>query len=136
MVRAHTAANATRKRVIVNGQLLNSVDSMAAREQPYGLGKASEPPALTDAPSSDRAATAGSMGGARVPMWRKTHGQRVDDKVGKLLESYRMIDQAILNDRTKRGESHLYQSNNQQQFPTRPLDGIAEELVARRHKYF
>ena len=73
---------------------------------------------------STRAVTAGNPG-ARVPIWRKTRAAQVDDKVDRLFESYRLIDQAIWNDRDRKGlplESGLS-----------PVD---EEMLARRNKYF
>jgi hypothetical protein len=52
--------------------------------------------------SQPRAVTAGT--GSRVPIWRKTHTQKVDDKVEKLFESYRMVDQAVWNEKIANGE--------------------------------
>lgn len=40
--------------------------------------------------------------GARVPIWRKTRAQKVDQKVESLFESYRMIDLALLNGKVEK----------------------------------
>lgn len=32
-----------------------------------------------------------------MPIWRKTHKQKVDDKIESLFESYRMVDKAVAN---------------------------------------
>jgi hypothetical protein len=63
---------------------------------------------------NDRTQTAGS----RVPIWRKTRTQKVDEKVEGLFESYRFIDQALV------------QAKKAQQ--SRPV-GETESLV---NKYF
>lgn len=55
---------------------------------------------LENATSTGRANTA--AGGSRVPIWRKTHSQKVDDKVEGLFESYRLIDQAIVHSKDAR----------------------------------
>ena len=41
---------------------------------------------------TDRAQTAQE---GKVPIWRKTRAQKVDEKVESLFESYRMVDNAL-----------------------------------------
>ena len=74
-----------------------------------------------------RAVTAANPG-SRVPIWRKTRGQQVDEKVERMFESYRMIDQAIINEREKRGQGRPEDGGG--------LDRVNEEIIARRNKYF
>ena len=46
----------------------------------------------------------GTARAADAPIWRKTRAQRTDDKVENILESYRMIDQALMTKNEKRGQ--------------------------------
>lgn len=51
-------------------------------------------------PKPMTARTTKAAGGA--PIWRKTRLQKVDDKVENILESYRLVDQVLVNSRAKR----------------------------------
>ena len=43
--------------------------------------------------SNSRAQTAST--GTRVPIWRKTRAQKVDEKIESLFESYKLVDMAL-----------------------------------------
>ena len=43
--------------------------------------------------SNSRAQTASTA--ARVPIWRKTRAQKVDEKIESLFESYKLVDMAL-----------------------------------------
>ena len=64
-----------------------------------------------------------------APVWRKTHKQAVDEKIGKLFESYRKIDMAAHSQRAQSGYEGPMRAHTNEE--------IAAQLAQqRRHHYF
>lgn len=76
------SGNIAKRRTIENGEIKMIVENKGKLQlEPFNKNQ-------------DRAQTAAQ---SRVPIWRKTHKQKVDDKIESLFESYRMVDKAVAN---------------------------------------